>query len=483
MTRQPALAAVTLFAITCLAAAPADAETVESKCRADWWKKLSAFSASFDGLSANPTVPLPAVWSQHWTSGAPDPATTPELEVVVRDGASNEVAGTLGTGFDLGPAAGSYQDATGHRLKHMLWWRPAADLAPGTYDVSITAGVPAFTSDNVECYFQEFAATLSFTVAAQPPPAPTLTAKATLSRVYSDTLVYQAGAQCASTANTTTCANEATACCAWSEAPEVALATEVEVTGLAAASAYEYALFIARDPLKGPTAYDDELVNPVANQSPLTRESRYRPAPFEPHFPSGYFCIDATLRDLTTGTDVATVQECAFASGLDSVKLAPPACDPVACTAAADPAPPDPGPEPTPDAGPEPTPDAGPDATAEPTPDTAITPDADAIPFDATPAGGKQSTGCGATPTSDTLPALTLLLAALALTRRRKVAAAAHASVTVSPLRGVRPPSRKPCTRPRGGRGGSRTPPPRAGGFGQRVDQTPIDSPDSHDPL
>ncbi|MEZ4267726.1 MAG: MYXO-CTERM sorting domain-containing protein [Myxococcota bacterium] len=422
MTRQLALAAATLGLITSLFAAPASAETVESKCRADWWTKSTAFSTGFDGLSASPTIPLPTVWSEHWTSGAPDPATTPELEVVVRDSASTEVAGTLGAGLDLGPAAAAYYGATSRRLERTLWWRPDADLAPGTYDVTITAGVPALSSDNAECYFQEFTATLSFTVAAQPPPAPTLTAKATLARVYSDTLVYQTGAQCAANPNATACADEPTVCCAWSEAPAVEFATQVEVTGLSTAKAFGHALFIERDALKSPTAYDHELVNPVADQSPLTRESRYRPAPFERPFPNGFFCLDATLRDLTTGVDVATVQECAFASGLDSVKLAPPACDPVACAAAADPAAP----------GPDPTPDAGPDASTEPTPDVAINSDADATPFDVTPASGKQSSGCGATPASNTLPSLALLLAALALARRRKVAAGVPPSVAIS---------------------------------------------------
>jgi hypothetical protein len=418
MTRQAAVIAATLALVSGLVSAPASAETMEAQCRADWWTKATPFSATFDGLTAQPTIPLPAVWSQNWSGGAPDPATTPELEVVVRDGQPNAIAGTLGTGFDLGLAAAAYTGATSRRLERTLWWRPSADLAPGTYEISITCGVPALTSDNAECYFQEFTATLSFTVAAQPPPAPTLTAKATLARVYSDTLVYQTGAQCAANPNATACADEPTVCCAWSEAPAVEFATEATVAGLTATKAYEYALLIERDALKSPTAYDHELINPVADQSPVTRESRYRPAPFERPFPNGFFCIDATLRDLTTGVDVATVQECAFASGLDSVKLAPPTCDPVACAAAADPA--APGPDPTPDAGPEPTPDSSPDASAEPTPDVAINTDAAPLPFDASPASGKQSSGCDATPASNTLPSLALLLGALAIARRRR---------------------------------------------------------------
>lgn len=419
MTPKSTALTALLVLFTALAAPPASAETVGAVCRADWWTGSTTTNASMGGLTALPTVPLPAVWSENWTNVAPDPTTTPELKVVIRDGASNEVAGTLGVGLNLGAAATAYDGATSRRLARTLWWRPTADLAPGNYTASITAGVPALTSDNAECYFQGFAATLSFTVVAEPPPAPTMTAKVTLERVYSDTLVYQSGAACASNPNATTCANGTTACCAWSLPPEVTLTNEVKVSGLGSPNAYQYALFIEHDSvlheLVGQTPWDHELVHPVANETPVVNTMTYRPAPQERPFPNGSFCVDATLLDLTIGIYVATVQNCASASDLDAVKSTPDVCAPSAC-AATNPAPPEPGPEPAPDANPEPSPDT----TADPAPDSAVIPDADALPFDATPAGSKQSSGCGTTPASDTLPALFALLAALALATRRR---------------------------------------------------------------
>jgi uncharacterized protein (TIGR03382 family) len=419
------LTILTLAVLIGLSSPRAAAETVEARCRADWWVETPGFNASFEGLTARPTVPLPASWSKNWSAGLPDPATTPELTVVVRDAASDVVAGALGVGFALGGPPGASYGAKGDALERALWWRPDADLAPGTYEIGLAVAVPPRNSDNAQCYFQEFTATLGFTVVAEPPPAPVVTAKATLTRIYSDSLVYQAGALCTTNPNTTACANEATACCAWSEPPMVGFATEVEVSGLGVAKSFAHALFIERDPLKSPTAYDHELLAPVADQSPLSRQSNYRPAPFERPFPNGFFCVDATLRDLTTAVDVASVQECAFASRLEAAQLAPPACDPVACSAAVAAAPPDTGPEPPPDAGPEPDP-------AEPTPDGAApdaeSSDADAQPFDASPAGGKQAPGCGATPSSGAVPPLLGLLLAWALVRRRESPPAALAA-------------------------------------------------------
>ncbi len=396
------------------------AESYVPECQHAWWQPRHGMPSSFEGMPAQPTVLLPALWAQ--VEGvAPGGEVYDALTVLVKpldSEATEPVAGELGVGV-LGDLPLPGFDPSGvSMLRRQLYWRATAPLAPGTYEATLTVAEPP-EGYGWECYYEAFDRKVTFQIPAEPPPAPTLavTAKLTLSPWPWP----EYGTDCEAP-NVAAC-DDAPGVCCWyvDEEPNFyTFAAEVVPSGLAVGGPANYVLRVRTDSVEGGSPKIGYW-HPVADGKAIVRSGSFRPAPYQLPWPKEpELCVEAELWNLATDTSAATTQVCVPTDSPEPVPLPPLACDAKTCGLVEVGAPVEPA-EPGPEDPAEPGPEAITEPSAEPGPEPG--PEADAADSSTAtpdPEGSRSpgASGCTGAPGGSALLALASL-AALSWRRRR----------------------------------------------------------------